>query len=493
MCKLVQTLLLSPFALTAYLADAQVLLPNHLPELKYPPIARVAHVQGDVVVGFRITADGATADVSGLSGPPMLQEIAIESVKLWRFDPAPAEGGSIRSATFHFLLEPPADGYDADGQPVTRIEIAGSGDIRVFTAATTGLNRSECPSASERVLPLDVIGGDYVEVHRWNEVVRVSADGAVAWREREQGGALQQGHIEPAAAQELLEEFRSPAVWSLCGSYYQGGLMDGGGSSFKARIGGREKGVSEYGDVAPPIFRDVELAVDAAANTHRWRHGDPRTESIIEIAYEYLPKPGKTALMDAAYSGDKTAMKVAFAAGDKITDTDASGWTPLMYAAGSYGNSAESELLDSGADVNARSQRGETALMAAAATGMTDEDLIRAGADVNAANDVGMTALMLLAQRGDPDEIATMLRAGADARKKDAVRRTALDYLDAANCGRPIVTRKDPQGIMEGIVTYSRCNALGEDYQKSKKLLISAGAKATRVWTSNGSKEPERN
>jgi hypothetical protein len=90
-----------------------------------------------------------------------------------------------------------------------------------------------------------------------------------------------------------------------------------------------------------------------------------------------------------------------------------------------------------------------------------------------------MTALMLLVQRGRPDEIKTLLGAGADARKKDSEGRTALDYLNAANCGSPIIQQKDPQWMTVG---YSRCNALGDDYQKSKRLLINAGAKETRTF-----------
>lgn len=462
----------------------QTAIPDHLPELKYPPIARAAHVQGDVVISFRVTAGGSTADVSAVSGPVMLRGIATDNVKAWYFNEPVPNGGLLRKATFHFSLEPPADGYD-EGQAVTKVDVSGDADIRVFSVTTTGLNRSECPSATERVPASAVVDGDFVELHRWNEVVRVSADGIVTWREREQGAALRRGHIEPSVARALLERFRTTAVWGLCGSYDQAGLMDGGSSSFEVRIGGREKRVGEYGDVAPPIFRDVEDAVDVAAKTHQWRHGDARRESIIEVSYEFLPKPGKTKLMDAILTGDKTGIQAALATGDKITDADASGWTPLIYAAGSYSSSGEGELLKAGADVNARSKRGETALMAAAVTGMADEDLIHAGADVNATNDAGMTVLMLLSQRGRPDEIATLLRAGADARRKDTVGRTALDYLNVANCGRPIVTKRDPPGMMEGIATYSSCNALGNDYFKSKQLLINAGARAKQVSTPN--------
>jgi hypothetical protein len=117
--------------------------------------------------------------------------------------------------------------------------------------------------------------------------------------------------------------------------------------------------------------------------------------------------------------------------------------------------------------------------MASAVAGMADEDLLNAGAEVNAVNDDGMTALMLLVQHGDPDEIETLLKAGANARMKDSKGRTALDYLNAANCGSPIVHEKDPRLMTVG---YSRCNALDhDDYEKSKRLLNNAGAKETRT------------
>ena len=475
MWRIRPSLLLALFATMSCVCQAQTVVPDSLPELNYPPLARVAKVQGDVVVSFRQTLEGRTVDVTPISGPVMLQGAAVENVKAWRFAPKAELAGPVLKVTFHFQLNPPDDGYD-DGQPVTKAELDRAGQVQVFSISTTGLNRSECPTANDRVPPSTVIDGDFVELQRWNEEVRVGADGSVVWK---QGDLFQKGHITPAEAHSLLEHFLSPAVWGLCGRYDQAGLMDGGSSSFKVRIGGLEKSVGEYGDAAPAIFSDVELAVDESANTHQWRHGDPTTESIAEITFEYLPKPGKTKLMDAAHGGNKKAFQAALAAGDKLTDVDASGWTPLMYAASSYGDSMLSEIVKAGVDVNARSNRGETALMASAVTGMADEDLLKAGAEVNAINDEGMTALMLLVQRGDPDEVETLLKAGADARMKDSEGRTALDYLNAANCGSPIVHEKDPQWVTVG---YSRCNALDHDgYQKSKSLLINAGARETRT------------
>lgn len=475
MWRIQRLLLVGLCATTFGVCRAQTVVPDSLPELKYPPLARVANIQGDVLVSFRRTPEGRTADVTALSGHVMLRGVAVENVKAWRFESKAELAGPAYKVTFHFQLNPPDDGYD-DGLPVTKAALDVTGQVQVISILTTGLDRSECPTANDRVPPATVIEGDFVELQRWNEEVRIGADGSVVWK---QGNLSQRGQIAPAEANSLLELFRTPAVWRLCGRYDQAGLMDGGSSSFKVRIGGREKSVGEYGDSAPTIFGDVELAVDASANTHQWRHGDPASEGIAEITFEYLPKPGKTKLMDAAHSGDKEAFQAALAAGDKLTDVDGSGWTPLMYAASSYGDSLLSEIVKAGVDVNARSKRGETALMASAVTGMANEDLLNAGAEVNAVNDDGMTALMLLVQHGDPGELETLLKAGADARIKDAKGRTALDYLNAANCGSPIVHEKDPQWMTVG---YSRCNALDhDDYQKAKRLLIDAGARETRT------------
>ena len=89
-------------------------------------------------------------------------------------------------------------------------------------------------------------------------------------------------------------------------------------------------------------------------------------------------------------------------------------------------------LLAEGADVNARSGGGETALMLAAARGRLDVIgfLIERGADVNAATDAGNTALMLAAARGQVDAVKTLLDRGARAEHRNKFGLGAADWAE---------------------------------------------------------------
>jgi TonB family protein len=53
----------------------------------YPPIARAARVQGSVVLQARISKDGTVESLRVVSGPPMLQQAALDAVKSWRYRP----------------------------------------------------------------------------------------------------------------------------------------------------------------------------------------------------------------------------------------------------------------------------------------------------------------------------------------------------------------------------------------------------------------------
>jgi TonB family protein len=53
----------------------------------YPPIASAAHVSGDVALQIWVGENGSVKHIAVLSGPPMLQEAAIDGVKQWKFKP----------------------------------------------------------------------------------------------------------------------------------------------------------------------------------------------------------------------------------------------------------------------------------------------------------------------------------------------------------------------------------------------------------------------
>jgi hypothetical protein len=50
-----------------------------LSQLSYPPLARAAHVWGDVVVLVNLRRDGFVDSATVLSGPQMLRQVALES------------------------------------------------------------------------------------------------------------------------------------------------------------------------------------------------------------------------------------------------------------------------------------------------------------------------------------------------------------------------------------------------------------------------------
>src|SRR6185437_4879488 len=58
----------------------------------YPPIAKAAHVQGTVVLDLRVGTTGKIESLKAVSGPPMLQQAAIDSVKQWTFHPFEKDG-----------------------------------------------------------------------------------------------------------------------------------------------------------------------------------------------------------------------------------------------------------------------------------------------------------------------------------------------------------------------------------------------------------------
>ena len=126
--------------------------------------------------------------------------------------------------------------------------------------------------------------------------------------------------------------------------------------------------------------------------------------------------PGKV-LSETAAVGNEDIIKALLAA-HVAADATAAGelWTPLVTAAFHCQIESIRLLLAAGANPNATSIAGRTALMEAASHCRAEavKLLLEAGANPNAMGDVGDSALTCAAQRGDLESFRLLLDAGAD-------------------------------------------------------------------------------
>lgn len=278
--------------------------------------------------------------------------------------------------------------------------------------------------------------GCYGECPAYN--VKVFENGDVIWNGKFYVKVRGEKHskISPDAARSLLRRFAAPEFWALS-DHYSSGVTDNPTTTIEVRIGGKSKRVSDYAKSAPELEQSLEDTVDDVVDTHRWRHGDPRTEPLSNIFEDAtMPKSGVTPLMKASARGDDRGVQDILRTNPKVDEIDSSGWTALMYAETTTSSDSVSLLLKAGANPNHKSFRGDTALMVSAMLQLFDGDLAEAGANVNAANTDGTTVLMILAAKGEGDEVRDALKSGADASARDNNGRTALDYLHLANCGK---------------------------------------------------------
>jgi ankyrin repeat protein len=147
------------------------------------------------------------------------------------------------------------------------------------------------------------------------------------------------------------------------------------------------------------------------------------------IASAQNPSPD-AALRKAAQDGEITVVKELLEKGANVNARDDSGRTALLWVAPARDNSEMVKLLVAkGAEVNAADNAGETALMIASSQSNPGivTALLEAGAEVNAQNKVGGTALMAAAFRANIEEIKILLGNNADRKIKDKKGRTAFD------------------------------------------------------------------
>ncbi len=96
------------------------------------------------------------------------------------------------------------------------------------------------------------------------------------------------------------------------------------------------------------------------------------------------------------------------------------------------------QLLNKGADVNARGKYRSTPLMRSSFKGHSDISrlLLEHGADVNAANALGNTALIVAATFGHTEIVALLLAKGANVSARNADGKTPLKYAKEKGHGK---------------------------------------------------------
>jgi periplasmic protein TonB len=65
----------------------------------YPPLARQARIQGQVVLRAVIAKDGSIENLTLVSGHPMLAPAAIDAVKQWKYKPYLLNGEPVEVDT----------------------------------------------------------------------------------------------------------------------------------------------------------------------------------------------------------------------------------------------------------------------------------------------------------------------------------------------------------------------------------------------------------
>jgi protein TonB len=69
------------------------------PKPDYPPLAKMARIQGTVRLDAIISKDGTIQNLKVISGHPLLVKAALEAVERWRYQPTMLNGDAVEVAT----------------------------------------------------------------------------------------------------------------------------------------------------------------------------------------------------------------------------------------------------------------------------------------------------------------------------------------------------------------------------------------------------------
>jgi ankyrin repeat protein len=199
------------------------------------------------------------------------------------------------------------------------------------------------------------------------------------------------------------------------------------------------------------------------------------------------PDSGPSDAWYAAVRGaDRSGVEALIAQGANVNLRDRRGGvTPLMYAAALGSTDTMRLLLDKGADVNARSALGATALMWAAADPAKVRLLVERGADVKSVSESGRTALLLAAMSDESaDTVRLLLKRGADAKIIDREQNSTIAggaFGNDSGTVQQLIAAGAPVNAANVAGTTPLMSAAANGNVASVQLLLKAGANVNAV------------
>ncbi|KAH8745767.1 ankyrin repeat-containing domain protein [Hyaloscypha finlandica] len=202
----------------------------------------------------------------------------------------------------------------------------------------------------------------------------------------------------------------------------------------------------------------------------------------------------------AEYGRESAGTFFTFASAARAGETDHLGWTALHHAADQGHKETVLLLIEEGADINAKTNDGRTALHVVARSAVVStkwtirnlekrrEDaemallLLEHGADIKATTPMGLTALHLAAREGNQTITELLLRYRADIDATDHRGRTALHWVASIAFGRSFFIRsRDTHGGVAQILLKRGANVGARDSAGQTALFAAAAGQHRRM------------
>jgi TonB family protein len=197
-------------------SDARQHLLQH-EEALYPPIAKAARVQGDVLIGLVINEGGQVASEKVVSGPAMLQQAALDAVKKWRFTPFQVNGVPTLAATtltIPFHIDKPGEGHTAEQDKAAQAWFPLSDKCR---SALKAPNVQDAIDRCKEALDMSYKAGDLNSSDQLGRVESLQQYGRALVLGHKAPEAMEQENMAIQEAKKCLketdQEFAMPFYW----------------------------------------------------------------------------------------------------------------------------------------------------------------------------------------------------------------------------------------------------------------------------------------